>query len=640
MVAEMERTERMEEHEDMSDTKHIRNIAIIAHVDHGKTTLVDAMLRQTHAVHEKRGETHDLLMDSNDLEREKGITIFSKNASIQYGGWIDTYSDSNETIVREGVYTINIVDTPGHADFGGEVERVLTMVDGALLLVDAAEGPMPQTKFVLKKALELGHRIIVVINKIDRKDARADWVLDRTFDLFLELGATDEQADFPILYAAGSLGKAGLNDKLEEMTSIEPLLETIIENIRPPKADLDAPFQMLIVSVQDDDYKGKLSIGKILRGAVRRGQPITHINREGDQTRSKVNEVLRYVGMTRVSVDDASAGDIVAISGVSEARIGETLACVDRPIALPPLKIDLPTVEMTFGVNTSPFSGRDGDYVTSRKIRERLLKELETDVALRVQETDSPDTFLVSGRGELHLAILVEKMRRENYEFHVGKPQVIFREVDGHREEPMEHVHIEVPEIYAGAVIEKLGSRRGEMANMRVEEGHAYLEFTIPTRGFLGYRTEFLTDTKGNGILNTLHAGYAPYVGEIESHVKGFLIAYEDGTTTTYGLEAAEERGLLFLGPGVPVYAGMIVGQHQRPGDLEVNVVKQKHKTNIRSSTSDIAVRLTPPRVLSLENAIELLGDDDVLEVTPKNFRLRKQELDHVRRRRLVKAMS
>ena len=544
------------------------------------------------------------------------------------------------TGIPHHMYTINIVDTPGHADFGGEVERVLTMVDGAILLVDAAEGPMPQTRFVLKKALELGHRIIVVINKIDRKDARADWVLDRTFDLFLELGATDEQADFPVLYAAGSQGKAGLADRIDEMVSIEPLLETIVENIPSPKANLDSPFQMLIVSVQDDEYKGKLSIGKVLRGTVKRGQAITHIDREGVQARAKVNEVLRYVGMARVSVDDAGAGDIVAISGISAARIGETLACADRPIALPPLHIDLPTVEMTFGVNTSPFAGREGTYVTSRKIRERLFKELETDVALRVTETDSADTFLVAGRGELHLAILVEKMRREGYEFVVGKPQVIFREVNGEREEPIEEVHVEVPEEYAGVVIEKLGSRRGEMRNMRVEDGHAYLEFVIPTRGFLGYRTEFLTDTRGNGILNTLHAGYAPFAGGIESHEKGFLVAYEDGTTSAYGLQGAEDRGILFLPAGVHVYAGMIVGQHQRPGDLEVNVVKTKQKTNIRSSTSDIAVRLTPPRILSLENAIELLGDDDLLEVTPASFRMRKVELDHVRRRRLARSTS
>lgn len=598
------------------DAKHIRNVAIIAHVDHGKTTLVDAMLRQTQAVHE-RGKVVERLMDTNDLEREKGITIFSKNASIVWDG-----------------FNINIVDTPGHADFGGEVERVLTMVDGALLLVDAAEGPMPQTKFVLKKALELGHKVIVVINKIDRQDERCDYALDRTFDLFLELGATDRQLDFPVVYAAATQGKAGLDERLDLMSSIAPLLEVIIENIPSPKANLDAPFQMLIVSVQDDDYKGKLSIGKILKGTIQRGQAITHINREGEQARAKVNEVLKYVGMDRVSVDGATAGDIVALAGISAARIGETLACADRPIALPPLHIDLPTVEMTFGVNTSPFSGREGTFVTSRKIRERLFKELETDVALRVTETDSADTYLVAGRGELHLAILVEKMRREGYELQVGKPQVIYREVDGHREEPIEQVHVEVPEAYAGSVIEKLGARRGEMTDMRVEEGNAFMSFTIPTRGFLGYRTEFLTDTRGSGILNTLHAGYAPFAGEIPSHEKGFLIAYEDGVTTGYGLEAAEERGILFLSAQVPVYAGMIVGQNQRPGDLEVNVVKQKHKTNIRSSNSDIAVRLTPPRVLSLENSIELLGDDDVLEVTPSSYRLRKIELDHVKRRR------
>jgi GTP-binding protein len=616
------------------DAKLIRNIAIIAHVDHGKTTLVDAMLRQTSAIHE-RGALVERLMDTNDLEREKGITIFSKNASVTYTSKASTAGDElTNTSIPHSSYTINIVDTPGHADFGGEVERVLTMVDGALLLVDAAEGPMPQTKFVLKKALELGHKIIVVINKIDRKEARADWVLDKTFDLFLELGATDRQADFPVVYAAATQGKAGMDDNLDQMTSIAPLLEVIVEHIPAPKANPDAPFQMLVVSVQDDEYKGKLSIGKVLKGTVQRGQPIMHINREGEQARAKVNEVLKYVGMDRVSVEDAHAGDIVAIAGISAARIGETLACIDRPIALPPLHIDLPTVEMTFGVNTSPFSGREGTYVTSRKIRERLLKELESDVALRVNETDSADTYLVAGRGELHLAILVEKMRREGYEFQVGKPQVIFREVDGHREEPMEQVHVEVPEGYAGCVIEKLGARKGEMKNMRVEDGNAFMEFSIPTRGFLGYRTEFLTDTRGSGILNTLHAGYAPYVGEIASFEKGFLIAYEDGVTSGYGLEAAESRGILFLGSQIPVYAGMIVGQNQRPGDLEVNVVKQKHKTNIRSSTSDIAVRLTPPHVLSLENAIELLGDDDVLEVTPESFRLRKIQLDHVKRRR------
>jgi GTP-binding protein len=618
------------------DPKHIRNIAIIAHVDHGKTTLVDAMLRQTRAYVDRRDQAlvHQI-MDTNDLEREKGITIFSKNASIQYSPSGD---DVTSTAFPYSTYTINLVDTPGHADFGGEVERVLRMVDGALLLVDAAEGPMPQTRFVLGKALQLGLRIIVVINKLDRKDARPGWVLDRTFDLFLDLGATDEQADFPVVYAAGSLGKTGLDDNMDEMTGVGPLLETVIKHIPAPRAELDAPFQMLVVSVQDDEYKGKLAIGKILRGTVARGQTITHIDRDGAMNKVRVGEVLRYRGMERVSVDEAVAGDIVAVSGVAEVRIGETLACADRPIALPPLHIDLPTVEMTFGVNTSPFSGREGDYVTSRRIRDRLFKELETDVALRVSETASPDTYLVAGRGELHLAILIEKMRREGYEFQVGKPRVIFREVDGVREEPYEDVHVEVPEEYAGAVIERLGSRRGEMLDMSVDNGTAYLQFTVPTRGFLGYRTEFLTDTRGNGILNTVHAGYRPYAGDIATVEHGFLVAYEDGITSSYGLEAAQERGALFLGPGVEVYAGMIVGQHQRPGDLEVNVVKTKHKTNIRSSTSDIAVKLTPPRALSLENAIEMLGDDDLLEVTPKSFRLRKAERDHLKRRRARKA--
>jgi len=603
------------------DARHLRNIAIIAHVDHGKTTLVDALLRQTLAYKDRRDEVVERLMDTNDLEREKGITIFSKNASVQ----------------RDG-FTINIVDTPGHADFGGEVERVLQMVEGALLLVDAAEGPMPQTKFVLKKALELGHKIIVVINKLDRKDARSDYVLDKTFDLFVELGATDQQLDFPIVYASSVQGKAGLVDDLDEMTSIAPLIETIIETIPHPKVDQDAPFQMLVVSVQDDEYKGKMAIGRIRRGLVKRGQTVTHITREGEQIRARVNEVLMYVGMDRVSVEEADAGNIVALTGIADVRIGDTLACADRPKALPPIHVDLPTVEMTFGVNTSPFAGREGTYVTSRKIRERLFKELESDVALRVTETDSMDTFLVAGRGELHLAILVEKMRREGYEFQVGKPQVIFREVDGVRQEPIEHVFVEVPEEYAGAVIEKIGSRRGEMTDMQVENGAAFLQFRIPTRGFIGYRTEFLTDTRGSGILNTQHAGYAEYAGDIEDHRKGFLIAYEDGVTSGYGLEAAEERGVLFLGPQVPVYGGMIVGQNQRPGDLEVNVAKQKQKTNIRSSTSDIAVRLTPPRVLSLENAIELLGDDDLLEVTPESFRLRKQILDHVKRKRSMRS--
>ncbi len=590
-------------------------------MDHGKTTLVDALLRQTLAYKDRRDEVVERLMDTNDLEREKGITIFSKNASVQ----------------RDG-FTINIVDTPGHADFGGEVERVLQMVEGALLLVDAAEGPMPQTKFVLKKALELGHKIIVVINKLDRKDARSDYVLDKTFDLFVELGATDQQLDFPIVYASSVQGKAGLVDDLDEMTSIAPLIETIIETIPHPKVDQDAPFQMLVVSVQDDEYKGKMAIGRIRRGLVKRGQTVTHITREGEQIRARVNEVLMYVGMDRVSVEEADAGNIVALTGIADVRIGDTLACADRPKALPPIHVDLPTVEMTFGVNTSPFAGREGTYVTSRKIRERLFKELESDVALRVTETDSMDTFLVAGRGELHLAILVEKMRREGYEFQVGKPQVIFREVDGVRQEPIEHVFVEVPEEYAGAVIEKIGSRRGEMTDMQVENGAAFLQFRIPTRGFIGYRTEFLTDTRGSGILNTQHAGYAEYAGDIEDHRKGFLIAYEDGVTSGYGLEAAEERGVLFLGPQVPVYGGMIVGQNQRPGDLEVNVAKQKQKTNIRSSTSDIAVRLTPPRVLSLENAIELLGDDDLLEVTPESFRLRKQILDHVKRKRSMRS--
>ena len=591
---------------------HLRNLAIIAHVDHGKTTLVDALLRQSHSIREKADAViTERLMDSNDLEREKGITIFSKNAAIHY---------------RD--HKINIVDTPGHADFGGEVERIMKMVGGCLLLVDAREGPMPQTRFVLKKALLHGHRIIVVINKVDRKDARIQEVLNSTFDLFLELGATDEQADFPVIYASAVQGKAARHPDLGAMESINPLLDTIIETLPAPDGDREQPLQMLTLNLAHDEYRGKLAIGKIQNGSIRKGQMVAHIDREGVLKKVRIADVYVFEGMARAAVEQADAGDIVAVGGLSDAHIGETLADPDNPVALPTLQVEEPTVKMIFAVNTSPFAGEEGQYCTSRNLRDRLFREMDTDVALRVSDTDSAEAFEVAGRGELHLAILIEKMRREGYEMQVSRPQVIFKEIDGRRCEPMEAVYIEAPEDYAGTVIEKMSNRAGELIDMRTESGLTTFEFSIPTRGLIGFRTEFVTDTRGRGLMNSLTTGYEPYTGDLKSYVRGFLVASEGGVSTSYGLANAEARGVLFIGPQVKIYEGMIVGLNARPEDLDVNVAKVKNLTNHRSSTGEVGIRLTPPRLVSLEQAIEIIGDDDYVEVTPKSLRLRKSVLD------------
>jgi GTP-binding protein len=596
--------------------KELRNIAIIAHVDHGKTTLVDALLRQSMSLAKDAGQ--ELIMDSNDLERERGITIFSKNAAIEYNG-----------------VKINIVDTPGHADFGGEVERIMSMVDGCLLLVDAKEGPMPQTKFVLKKAVEAGHRVIVVINKIDKSDARIDWVIDQTFDLFVSLGASDEQTDFPILYASGVQGKAGLEPDLAAMTGIQPMFDKILEVVPPPRVKEDAPLQFLTVSLVYDNYKGKMAVGRLYAGTLRRGQEVMHIDRAGAMKRARVSALSVYAGIGRLDVEEVQAGDIACVAGIDGVSIGETLADMISPVALPVISIEQPTVKMSFGPNTSPLAGREGKFCTSRHVRERLAKELETDVALRVEPLGEKQE--VSGRGELHLAILIEKMRREGYELEVSRPQVILKEIDGVTSEPIEQVYIEVPEVSAGIVIERLGQRRAEMRDMRVEGATAHLEFEAPTRGLIGYRAQFLTDTKGLGIINTIFKGYEPHRGHLGSLEHGSLIAFESGKSVTYGLLGAQERGQLFIGPGVEVYAGMIVGENARADDMEVNVCKEKKLTNMRSKGDGVAEALDVPRAMTLEEAIDFIGDDEMVEVTPVNIRLRKTILDHNDRKRQAK---
>ncbi|HTK03970.1 MAG TPA: translational GTPase TypA, partial [Candidatus Eisenbacteria bacterium] len=549
--------------------------------------------------------------------RERGITIFSKNAAVEFGG-----------------VKINIVDTPGHADFGGEVERIMRMVDGAILLVDAKEGPMPQTKFVLRKAIQAGHKIIVVINKIDKPEARIDWVLDKTFDLFVELGASDEQTDFPVIYASGVQGKAGLEPDLSKMTDIKPVFDVLLANIPVAKADAAAPLQMLTVNLSYDNFKGKIAVGRMYAGSIKKGMEVAHINRDGVTKKVKITAVMSFLGMSRIEVDEVYAGDIVAIAGISDVSIGETIADPANPVALPTIAIEEPTVKMTFGINTSPFAGQEGTYTTSRQIKERLEHELETDVALKMFPTDSADKWVMAGRGELHLAILIEKMRREGYELQVSKPQVIFKEVDGKKLEPIEQVTVEVPENFAGTVIEKLGKRRAEMKDMKVENKTAYLEFVIPTRGLIGYRSELLTDTKGLGIMNALFLGYEDYRGDFEANEHGSLIAFEDGETRTYSLVAAQERGQLFLGPGVHVYCGMVIGQNAKAEDLEVNVCKEKKLSNMRSKGDGAADALDTPRSMTLEDALEYIGEDELVEVTPKNIRLRKLLLDPNDRKR------
>ncbi len=598
----------------MGERKDLRNVAIIAHVDHGKTTLVDQLLRQSGIFRENEAVA-ERVMDSNDLERERGITILSKNTAVMYNGT-----------------KINIVDTPGHADFGGEVERILMMVDGVLLLVDAFEGCMPQTRFVLKKALGLGKRPIVVLNKIDRPGARPEEVVDEVLDLFIELGADDDQLEFPVVYASARDGYASL-DPHTPGTDMKPLFEAIVNEVPAPQGDPDGELQILFSNIDYDDYVGRIGIGRVERGSVKTGQSAVLCCRDGSTKNVKLTKLYQFEGLKRVECETASLGDIICVSGITDLNIGETVCSPDKIEPLPFVKIDEPTVSMMFMVNNSPFAGKDGKYVTSRNIRDRLFKEVETNVALRVEETDSADTFRVSGRGELHLSILIETMRRENYEFQVSRPNVIMKKIDGVQCEPIEFLIIEVPENYVGAVMEKLGSRKAELVNMGTREsGITHIEFKIPARGLMGYRSEFMTDTNGNGIMNHVFDGYEPYKGEIISRHTGSLIAHETGETTTYGLYAAQERGRLFVGPGTPVYEGMICGQSPKAEDLVVNVCKKKHITNTRASGSDDALKLTPHTVLSLEQCLEFIAEDELVEVTPHNIRMRKVILNKEQR--------
>ncbi len=594
----------------MDIRQDIRNIAIIAHVDHGKTTLVDAMLRQSGIFRENEAVA-ERVMDSNDLEKERGITILAKNTAVNYNG-----------------IKINIVDTPGHADFGGEVERVLKMVDGVLLLVDAFEGSMPQTRFVLKKALSLNLKPIVVVNKIDRPEARPDDVVDEIIELFIELGADDDQLEFPVVYASSREGFA-VCDLGGERIDLKPLFDMIIDKVPAPKGDLSGTLQLLVSNIDYDEYVGRIAIGRVERGLVKLGQQAIICKKEGDILNARITKLYCYEGLKRIETNEAKVGDIVAVSGVGDVTIGDTICEVGAPDPLPFVAIDEPTLSMTFSVNNSPFAGREGTFVTSRHLRDRLFKELETNVSLRVEETDSADSFKVSGRGELHLSILIETMRRQGYEFNVSKPTVINREVDGVLMEPIEYLMIDVPEEYMGVVMEKLGTRKSEMVNMTsANQGYMRLEFKIPARGLIGYRSELLTDTKGNGIMNHVFHSYEPYKGDIATRQRGSLVAWEDGEAVTYGLYNAQERGTLFITPGTKVYEGMIVGENARYDDLVVNVCKKKHVTNMRASGSDEALRLTPPTVLSLEQALEFIAEDELVEMTPKNIRLRKKILD------------
>ncbi|MFA7536271.1 MAG: translational GTPase TypA [Desulfuromonadales bacterium] len=598
--------------------QNIRNIAIIAHVDHGKTTMVDAMLKQSGIFRENQVIT-ERVMDSNDLERERGITILSKNLSIHHGG-----------------LKINIIDTPGHADFGGEVERVLKMVDSVLLLVDAFDGPMPQTRFVLKKSLDLGLKPIVVINKIDRPGARPEKVVDMVFDLFCELNAEEGQLDFPIVYASAKQGYAK-RELSQESKDLEPLFAMIAERVAPPTADPQASFQMLVTSIAYNDYIGRIATGKIFNGMVTAGETVALIRRDGSVTRGRISKLLGYEGLKQIELPEAGAGDIVTIAGFDDVSIGETFAAAANPVPLPYISIDEPTLSMNFIVNSSPFAGRDGKYVTSRNIRERLTKELRTNVSLRVEDTDSTDTFKVSGRGELHLSILIENMRREGFEVAVSKPEVIYREIDGVLCEPMEYLVIDVPEEYQGTVIEKLGGRRAEMVSMQPMEGVVRLEFLIPARGLIGFRTEFLTDTRGGGVMTHTFHDYAPCKGPIAGRKNGVLIAMEAGETVAYSLFNLQDRGILFVPPGIDVYEGMIIGQHAKDNDLVVNACRGKKLTNVRASGTDEAVRLVPPRLLTLEQALEYIDEDELVEVTPKSIRLRKRYLDANERKRSEK---
>ncbi|MBO4293227.1 MAG: translational GTPase TypA [Clostridia bacterium] len=601
------------------NNEKIRNIAIIAHVDHGKTTLVDALLRQSHIFRENE-QVAERIMDSNDQEKERGITILSKNTSVMHGD-----------------IKINIVDTPGHADFGGEVERVLKTVDGVLLLVDAFEGAMPQTREVLKKSLALGLKPIVVINKIDRPGAQPEKVVDQVIELFIELDATDEQLDFPVVYASAKNGIAKM-DLADETENLDCLFETIIDTIQAPNCDEEGPAQMLVSNIDYDDYVGRIAVGRVERGTIKVGMPVSICGKEDKITQGRIAKVYTHVGLNKVEVEEGKAGDIIELAGIPEINIGDTICDFNHPEKIPFVDIDEPTVSMTFSVNNGPFAGKEGQFITSRHIRDRLFKELDRNVSLRVKETDSPDSFEVSGRGELHLSVLIETMRREGFELLVSRPKVIFKEIDGVKCEPIELLVVNVPDDCVGNVIEKLGRRKAEMVNMEpAEAGHTKIEFKIPARGLIGYRTEFLTDTKGEGTMNHIFDSYEPFKGDIQARVRGTIVAFEAGKSITYGLYNAQDKGDLFIGPGVEVYEGMIVGLNSRGEDLAINVCKEKHLTNTRASGSDDALRLVPPMQMSLEKAIEFIQDDELVEVTPKSIRLRKKILDSKERERAAR---
>ena len=599
----------------MKSREDIRNVAIIAHVDHGKTTLVDQLLHQS-GIFRSNEQVDERVMDSNDLEKERGITILSKNTGIHYKD-----------------VKINIVDTPGHADFGGEVERIMMMVDGVLLLVDAFEGCMPQTRFVLKKALALGKKAIVVINKIDRPGARPEEVIDEVLDLFIDLGANEEQIEFPVVFASGRDGYASLDMSARE-GDMRPLLDAILEHIDAPQGDVDGPLQILFSSLDYDDYLGRIGVGRVERGSVKAGQTVSICKQDGTHQNVKVVKLYQFDGLKRVEVESAKMGDLIAVSGIAELNIGETACDPEHLDPLPFVKIDEPTISMNFMVNDSPFAGKEGKFVTSRNIRARLFKEVETNVSMRVEETESTDSFKVSGRGELHLSILIETMRRQGYEFQVSRPQVIYKkDEDGNVLEPMELLIVEVPESYVGAVMEKIGSRKGELENMDVRDGGStHIEFKIPARGLIGYRSEFMTDTNGNGIMNNLFLGYEPYKGDIQMRERGSIVVHETGESTGYGLFNTQDRGRLFIGPGVPVYEGMIVGECAKNEDIVCNVCKKKQMTNTRASGSDDALRLVPHTTLSLEQSMEFIGDDELVEITPESIRLRKRILSKEQR--------
>ncbi len=604
------------------NNENIRNIAIIAHVDHGKTTLVDALLKQSHVFRENE-QVSERIMDSGDIEKERGITILAKNTSVMYNG-----------------IKINIVDTPGHADFGGEVERVLKMVDGVLLLVDAFEGPMPQTREVLKKSLALNLKPIVVINKIDRPGANPLKVVDQVLELFIELNANDEQLDFPVIYASAKNGIAKMNLE-DESDNVTCIFDTIINTIKAPNCNTEGTMQMLVSNIDYDDYLGRIAVGRVERGTINTGMNVAVCKKDDKITQGKIAKLFTYEGLKRVEAESIGAGDIVCVSGIADINIGETICDVNNPEKIDFVDIDEPTVSMTFSVNNGPFAGKEGQFVTSRHIRDRLFKELERNVSLRVKETDTPDSFEVCGRGELHLSVLIETMRREGFELLVSRPKVIFKEINGVKCEPIERLVVNVPDDCIGNVIEKLGRRKAEMLNMEpAEAGHTKVEFKIPARGLIGYRTEFLTDTKGEGTMNSIFDCYEPYKGEIQARTRGVLVAFEQGTSITYGLYNAQERGELLIGAGVEVYEGMIVGINSRNEDISINVCKEKHLTNTRASGSDDALRLVPPVQMSLEKAIEFIAEDELVEVTPKNIRLRKKILDNKTRERMARRVT